>query len=338
MLHDNPVTILCAHRVIDGAGRKSVLDEMYLKGSQLELADLEKKLGFLKKKYKFISISDYLKAFENGKRLPANSLILTFDDGYIEHYNDVYPLLKRLGIPASFFIATDYVSETDCKWDDKIAAMIARAKVKEFVLDTHLTGKRKFEIGNVEGKARAAGYLWRALKYAGVDERTDLICDLEKALGLTGSGSDNGAYRMTVSWENVKALADDPLMEVGAHTRTHPVLAGLTDEELRDELSASKKEIEERTGKTVSVLCYPYGKKYDYDERAKKFAKDAGFRAALSLDYGRNNGGTDLFALRRLPLLPEPMTIFKVRLSGILDFISAKRESVSHARAAVHQD
>ena len=71
--------------------------------------------------------------------------------------------------------------------------------------------------------------------------------------------------------------------EIGSHTRTHPRLTRLGDEELLGELQASREECEDRLGVDCSSLAYPYG---DYDERVALAATRAGFGAGACLPPG----------------------------------------------------
>jgi peptidoglycan/xylan/chitin deacetylase (PgdA/CDA1 family) len=322
----NPVTILCIHRVIDRTNGKSNLAKLYLKIGHLELSDLNKKLRFLKKKFKVISFNEYLDVREGGGHLPPNSCVLTFDDGDLEHYTKVYPLLKKLKLPATFFIPTAYISNNDCKWDDKIAAFIVGTKIKEFEFNTPLLAKKIFKIGTIDGKAKATTFLCGALKYVSAEMRKDFIRKLVEMLHLDDNWGAVICPRV-MEWDQVRTIANDPLMSIGAHTQTHPVLTMLSEQEIEDEFRGCKQELEENIGRSVTLFSYPFGKCRDFNEKIKGITEKAGFQAACSFCYGRNDKGSDRFALKRIPLLSESLCVFKARMSGIFDFISAQREA-----------
>jgi peptidoglycan/xylan/chitin deacetylase (PgdA/CDA1 family) len=86
-------------------------------------------------------------------------------------------------------------------------------------------------------------------------------------------------------------------MEVGAHTRTHPHLPACSDAEVRDEVMASRKELEDAVGLPVEHFCYPYG---EYDRRALEAAREAGYTTATSTRRGRARPGDDPHQLRRV--------------------------------------
>lgn len=66
----------------------------------------EKTLQILSKKYNFISYDDFKSYLFNEKKLPKKSLLLTFDDGYLDNFLYAFPVLKKLNIPAVVFIVT----------------------------------------------------------------------------------------------------------------------------------------------------------------------------------------------------------------------------------------
>ena len=98
---------------------------------------------------------------------------------------------------------------------------------------------------------------------------------------------------LPMSWEELRALGERG-WEIGSHTRSHPHLTELGDEELRDELAGSRAECEARLG-ACATLAYPYG---DQDVRVREAARDAGYLAAAAL--GRSLARGDRFAWPRV--------------------------------------
>ena len=70
-----------------------------------------------------------------------------------------------------------------------------------------------------------------------------------------------------LSPDEVTQLADGGLIEVGAHSKTHPVFSRLTEAEQWSEINASKIYLEEILGKPVAGFSYPYGGRADYTQR-----------------------------------------------------------------------
>ena len=71
----------------------------------------KKQIDAILEKYPIISLSDALKQCNLGKPRNQIQIVLTFDDGYVDNYEIVFPILKKKGISAVFFLTTDYVGK-----------------------------------------------------------------------------------------------------------------------------------------------------------------------------------------------------------------------------------
>ncbi|MBK6770236.1 MAG: polysaccharide deacetylase family protein [Ardenticatenales bacterium] len=100
----------------------------------------------------------------------------------------------------------------------------------------------------------------------------------------------------SLTWGHVKALAEGG-MTIGAHTRTHRDLLGLSDAALADELTASADVIAARTGTRPRLLAYPYG---NFDGRVLAAAAAAGYTAAVTANPDGYAAGESLLALPRI--------------------------------------
>jgi peptidoglycan/xylan/chitin deacetylase (PgdA/CDA1 family) len=84
-----------------------------------------------------------------------------------------------------------------------------------------------------------------------------------------------------------------------SHTRLHPDLTTLSDDELTQELTGSRKDLEELLQEPVTCLAYPYGQ---YDERVVTASRNAGYRIAFSTQPGFNRQNVDRYRIRRLDI------------------------------------
>jgi peptidoglycan/xylan/chitin deacetylase (PgdA/CDA1 family) len=70
----------------------------------------EAQLRYLKENgFTTVSLQDVYDLLKTGKPLPTKPVVLTFDDGYLDHYTEAFPLLKKYGMMGTFFIVTDYI-------------------------------------------------------------------------------------------------------------------------------------------------------------------------------------------------------------------------------------
>ena len=112
----------------------------------------------------------------------------------------------------------------------------------------------------------------------------------------------------TLSWNNMKEMIENG-MEVGSHTLTHPCPSKLTDEELRYELSESKKILEENLGKDILFLSSPTGY---YNPSIKTIARHIGYQAVCLGQTRANDLYSDAFALRRISIKRDyDLSMFK---------------------------
>ena len=114
-----PLTVVMYHYVRDL--KKS--DYPDIKG--LELSLFKKQLDYFSRFYKFVSINDCLLTLKNKINLPRNAILLTFDDGYIDHYENVFPLLKKKGISGCFFVTCQSTMENKLLDVNKIQFILA---------------------------------------------------------------------------------------------------------------------------------------------------------------------------------------------------------------------
>lgn len=117
-----------------------------------------------------------------------------------------------------------------------------------------------------------------------------------RAMGSTVTWTDHRglAGRQTLSWP--EALELEPLVSLQPHTRSHPSLRSLDDAALATELTGSREDLAQRTGRVSALFAYPYG---HYDERVAAAVAEAGFTAACTVRPGLNDTATPPHELRR---------------------------------------
>ncbi|MEA5452215.1 polysaccharide deacetylase family protein [Leptolyngbya sp. CCNP1308] len=149
-----------------------------------------------------ISPDQLVQHLRTGVALPEKPVLITFDDGYLGHYEHVYPLLQKYQVPATFFVFP----------------------------------------GKVDGTV---------------------------------------AGRSTLTWDQLKTMAADPLVTIASHSVTHPPdLRDLSDEELVYEVVESKRQLEAQLGVPMRYFSYPTG---HYNERVAQAVADAGYMAGFTM-------------------------------------------------------
>jgi peptidoglycan/xylan/chitin deacetylase (PgdA/CDA1 family) len=119
------VTIVMYHYVRRLAGSR------FSRLTALELDAFRGQLDFIRRHYTPVSILDIVLAVRRQVELPPRAIVLTFDDGYTEHYQDVFPLLRRLRVPAAFFPAASSLIDRRVLDVNKIQFVLAATEAPE---------------------------------------------------------------------------------------------------------------------------------------------------------------------------------------------------------------
>ncbi len=127
-----------------------------------------------------------------------------------------------------------------------------------------------------------------------------------------------------MSWDDVRRL-DSALIEVGAHTKSHPILATCTGEQQRIEIAECKQTIEAQLGAQVNAFCYPNGQPDDFTDETVRIVREAGFTSAVMACGGMlDPGPADLLRLRRVAA-PDDVPMFRNCVNGLWELRSAIR-------------
>lgn len=100
------------------------------------------------------------------------------------------------------------------------------------------------------------------------------------------------------TWEQAKEMEKNGI-SIESHTVTHPSLTDISEENVRYELTESKKRIEEILKKKVSFVAYPTG---TYNLHIAKLVKEAGYKGAFTIKYGNVDTASNIFAVERIPI------------------------------------
>jgi peptidoglycan/xylan/chitin deacetylase (PgdA/CDA1 family) len=245
-----------------------------------------------------ISLSKLVQCLKHGS-LPPNSVALTFDDGYSDNLYAAKPVLERYEIPATVFICTGYVGK-EFWWDELERLVICsradpralRQELGEVPLNGDLhPASTDVEDRKVRRQFRQA--LYHYLLSRDVEDQRHTMDAIRRWSGLPPG---EARASRTMNEEELLHLADGGLIEIGAHTRHHPMLPRLSVERQREEIQTSKRELELLLGKQVTAFAYPNGRA---TSDTKEIVRDAGFAyACTSLeDVVRPTG--DIYELTR---------------------------------------
>jgi peptidoglycan/xylan/chitin deacetylase (PgdA/CDA1 family) len=153
-----------------------------------------------------------------------------------------------------------------------------------------------FSIRGASDRREVALQIIRAVRYLGAAEREEAAAEIVRRIGCTAPAD------IMMTRDMVKSLYRSG-MEIGAHTVSHPILGELDADSARYEISESKKVLEELVHSPVDSFAYPNGRYgRDFTERDMMLVKDAGFKTAVSTNWGATSRRSEPFALPRVGL------------------------------------
>lgn len=235
--------------------------------------------------------------------LPARAACISFDDGYADNHNVALPILRKHGLPATFFIATGFL-DGGRMWNDTVIESVRLSRLT--TLDLGELGC--YVVNTPMEKASAIGALIGNIKYLPTDKRLAVVQRIVDAAQVSPPND------LMMTSTQIKAMRQAG-MQIGAHTVSHPILAGLSDAQARAEIKGSKDFLESSLGEHVGLFAYPNGKPgEDYSPQSVEVVRSLGFDAAVSTQWGASRMQDDSLQIKRFTPWDKTRYRFGLRL------------------------
>jgi peptidoglycan/xylan/chitin deacetylase (PgdA/CDA1 family) len=255
----------------------------------------KEQLGYFRRFYNFVSLSDCFR-FLNGDAdvLPDNPLLLTFDDGFADHYKNVFPILRDFKISGLFFPPVMSVKDAKMLPVHKIHFILAGADINsvisEIKVQLDLKRKKYTDIPAFEelfSKLAVPNHLdpgevifVKRLLQVELEEniRNEITDQLFEK--FTGESESEFAEKLYLNVSMIREMYDSG-MEFGGHGYTHRWLNSINRDEQEAEVKKSLEFLRETgviTGSDCS-FCYPYG---GYDDSLLEILRESGVAAAFT--------------------------------------------------------
>lgn len=283
----------------------------------------------LSRHYSVIPLSEMMEAVLFGRRLPPRAVAITFDDGYASNATLGLPVLKAFSLPATLFLTSGFVDEAEPLWFQRIDLAITRSSVVEFELT--LGGrKHSFSLRSLDGRRRALTVLLRELKHLPDVEMRQAVLAIEEQLGAGPTPREEiPDVLRPLTWEQARALRASGLVEIEAHTCSHPILAHCDGAQVRREIMHCSERIEAELGRAPRLFAYPNGGPGDFNDTTRRALIDAGMTAAFTTAPGFVARNLDAMALPRFGG-PESVCQAEATASGAFDLFKALRGRLKH--------
>ena len=286
------LAVLAYHSVRDIVVSDYPFDEETVSASCQQF-DLQ--MNFVKSNFDVITFKDVMEYREGKIPLPKRPLIITFDDGFADNYQNAFPILRRYRLPATIFLVSGLIGTDEIFWWERVVYWLKHAE-------------NFFEIWSQLGHPlpsqmdKTQKFVLRYLKDVEDKERLYILMEMEKKFPVSKTDALFSLMR-PLRWDEIAEMSQKGI-EFGSHTVTHPLLSKVSEEKLLFELQASKNEIETRIGKEVLALAYPVGGPPDYNESVISVAKQVGYAFGLTYSpVGVNSRSIDdWYRMRRISI------------------------------------
>lgn len=238
----------------------------YYLHDEKSVAEFEKTLLWFKSRYNLISY-DQLREYVKGNLTLKNACMLTVDDGWRSTYEVIFPVMKKYGVPFTVFVSPE-VCEKETNFWYFIYKYLNQEEIKDVILLRKLFSSeiRSFSADMV-------------LKELPIDVVYDILAEVQQM---------HPEIKIPRGFINTKELLEmkkSGLLEIGAHSLSHPILANELKERAELEIQKSVSDLSSLIDKDVRTFAYPNGiEGLDYGLREMDFLNNAGVELAFSVD------------------------------------------------------
>ena len=300
------VAVLGLHRILTAEQALLTCSE---EGMIVTLPTFRKLLQMLRQQYQVLSLEEFLGG--NISRSSKPSCLLTFDDAWLDTFENAYPALREAGVPAAVFVPTGLVGGDSYFWVERLSMLWKNS------------GEYRGALSIALGKELALAPLATleksiiALKRVPYARRESIIKEL---ITQFSDGSQPGRTDRFMSWEQLLSMS--AVIEAASHTVNHVLLDFEEKAGAETELRQSRETLEEKLGRPVRALAYPSG---NFDERVRGWVASAGYHWAFTVRPGTYRKGDDPLTVPRSLLQEGNITspwgifspaMFHLRLTG----------------------
>lgn len=224
--------------------------------------------------YDFISLEEVPARLEGSSKQPFAAF--TLDDGYRNNAEYAAPVFRRHNVPFTIFVARGFAERSHSLWWETLAMLLRDAR------------EISFDFGDGPETLMLTS---EARKFDAFDRLSDFVENADEAHAVAqidalarrhGIDPLQITADLTMDAAELKAIADDPLVSLGAHTISHRALSRLSPQEARTEMRLSAEYVETITGKRPVSIAYPYGTPDAVCDRDQAIAGELGFTVGVT--------------------------------------------------------
>ena len=258
----------------------------------LSTANFSKQVKYFKRQYDFISIDELVGVLNGEHELPPNPILLTFDDGYIDHYDNVYPILIESNISGCFYPSGKAIDESIVLDVNKIHFILASAGATKRIINEIF---RLLDTYRVEYDLKENRYYYNKLAKPNDYDHGDIIFIkrllqreldhnlrrkiIDKLFRKYITSDEKGFSEMLYVRRNHLVEMNNNGMHIGSHGYDHYWLDDLTEDEQERDIKKSLIFLQSISSEIKNLtMCFPYGARDKFTiEIIKRLKFDAAF-------------------------------------------------------------
>lgn len=247
----------------------------------------ESQLKYIKDNFSVIDVHLLREHLFNGKKLPSNALLVTFDDGEISLLEKGLPLLKKYSVPSICFVVTSLINTQTPYWWEEIRYYLGKEK----------GNKKSWEVKS-----------WRN------EERENFLTELRE------KSEKAPISRMQLTDGQLNNMKDGGI-EIANHSHTHPMLDTCSKEKVEEEIRQASFILKSKNF-LDNVFAYPNG---NFDQKVEDVLKNNGIEIAFLFDHKLNSEKMNPLRISRIRVdAHTELREFKVKVSGLHSFVYNK--------------
>ena len=305
------VAVLMYHRIVgeEHTGEPNIVN--------VKLHRFRSHIEYLSTKYHIISFAELQALCNQSGSIPKRSVIITFDDGYEDNYRLAYPILRDNNATATIALTTGCIGGKEMFWWDKVAHSISNTNVASI-------SHKNLGTISLQNRERATRMVQARLKKLRDDVKNQTLLDILKQLQVPIPEVRN----RFLTWEQIVEMSNNNI-SFAVHTVNHPILTRISFNDAKREIIESRKEIESKIGRKITVFAYPNGGAEDMSEEIDDFLIKEGFHFILTTRYGTNRINPNIVFINRIGIEhDDDLVLFKLKLHAFGKLFSSLYEKL----------
>ena len=301
-------SILMFHRVCPSSSIPRIRGNA---GLEVTPEYLENTILFLRQNnYEIVSLGRAAQIL-NGAKAKKKIAVFTFDDGYVDNYLHAYPILKKYEVPFTIYVTTHLPDGEAVLWWYLLEDLVLKQNKINFEIND-----QKYQYSCAT--SREKDWVYHEIHKLILNGPSNQINQrVRQVFGNYGIRFLEKTSQLSLTWQQIREMSEDPLVEIGAHTIHHEALSELSEVDVQNEMEGSRDIIESKVGQKVEHFCYPFGTRNEAGEREFRIAQKCGFKTSTTTRVS-NIFPEHKNLLQQLPRIP----INQVRDYGNIDYLN----------------